>query len=124
MPIDALLFDMDGVLYNSDEPIPGAAEALAFVRAREIPHLFLTNTSSRPRRALAEKLARFGIDAEEQQILTPSLAASQWLREQAVANVALFAPEAARADFAGLDLLADTAESGADAIVIGDLSLA
>ena len=61
--MQALLFDMDGVLYNSEEPIPGAAETLAWVRSREIPHLFVTNTTSRGRDALALKLERFGIPA-------------------------------------------------------------
>ena len=33
----AVLFDMDGVLYNSDEPIPGAAETLAWLRRWQVP---------------------------------------------------------------------------------------
>ena len=61
----ALLFDMDGVLYNDTIPIAGAREALAWVRREQIPHLFVTNTSSRSRSHLAEKLVRFGIAATE-----------------------------------------------------------
>ena len=49
----AILFDMDGVVYNSNEPIAGAAEALAWVKAQGIPHLFVTNTTSRGRGANA-----------------------------------------------------------------------
>ena len=117
----AILFDMDGVLYNSDTPIPGAAEALAWLRAQAIPHLFVTNTTSRSRSVLVEKLARFGIPAVPSQILTPCVAASAWLRERDARRVAVFVPPKTRCEFDGIDCLPDDAESGADHVVIGDL---
>ena len=120
----ALLFDMDGVLYNSEEPIPGARETLAWVRGNKIPHLFVTNTTSRGRDALAAKLGRFGIPASSSEIMTPCEAAADWLRSQCAANVALFLRPAARPAFDGLNLLPDDAESGADYVVIGDLASA
>ena len=122
--MQALLFDMDGVLYNSEEPIPGSAETLAWVRSREIPHLFVTNTTSRGRDALAAKLARFGIPASPSEIMTPCEAAADWLRSRGATNVALFLRPAARPAFDGLDLLPDDAESGAHYVVIGDLASA
>jgi phospholysine phosphohistidine inorganic pyrophosphate phosphatase len=69
----AILFDMDGVIYNSETLIEGAPEALAWVRSQGIPHLFVTNTTSRSRSILAEKLTRFGIPAAEESILTPRI---------------------------------------------------
>lgn len=117
-----ILLDMDGVLYNSEQPIPGAAEAMQWVRARAIPHLFVTNTTSRSRAVLAGKLARFGIAGGEDDILTPPVAAARWLREHAAAEtVAVFVRPATRGEFAGLNLLDDDAERGADSVVIGDL---
>ena len=117
----ALLFDMDGVLYNAATPIPGAAETLAWVRAHSIPHLFVTNTTSRGRDRLVEKLAGFGIPASLDDILTPAVAAADWLRATGAANVALFLRPATRGEFAGLATLSDDAETGADHVVIGDL---
>src|SRR5579883_638334 len=102
---------MDGVLYNSGEPVPGAAEALAWVRQRGLPHLFLTNTSSRGRGDLAAKLARFGIPATADQILIPAAAAATWLRERDGCAVALFVKPAARAEFEGIACLPDDAET-------------
>jgi len=119
--MQGILFDLDGVLYNSEEPIPGASETLAWLRDRQIPHLFVTNTTSRGRDALAAKLARFGIPAEAIQIMTPCEAAADWLRSQSARGVALFLRPAARAAFDGLELLTDDAESGANYVVIGDL---
>jgi ribonucleotide monophosphatase NagD (HAD superfamily) len=48
----ALLIDIDGVLYEGEHPVPGVAEAIHWVQDNAIPHLFLTNTTSRPRRAI------------------------------------------------------------------------
>ena len=119
--MQALLFDLDGVLYNSEEAIPGAAETLAWVQERQIPHLFVTNTTSRGLDALAAKLARFGIPANASQIMTPCEAAADWLRSQSAGGVALFVRPAARAAFDGLEILPEDAESGAGHVVIGDL---
>jgi HAD superfamily hydrolase (TIGR01458 family) len=120
--LTGLLFDMDGVLYNSGALIPGAVETLAWVRAQAIPHLFVTNTTSRARSHLVEKLAAFGIAADESQILTPAVAAADWLRATGARDIALFVPPKTRTEFAGLDVLPDDAERGAAHVVIGDLS--
>ncbi|MFO7593422.1 MAG: hypothetical protein R6X15_05175 [Pseudomonadota bacterium] len=53
-----ILFDMDGVLYEGDLAIPGAGDAITWCENNHIPHPFLTNTTSRPRRALVEKPAK------------------------------------------------------------------
>ncbi|MEO8049243.1 MAG: TIGR01458 family HAD-type hydrolase [Acidobacteriota bacterium] len=119
--MQALLFDMDGVLYNSEEPIAGTMETLAWVRTRKIPHLFVTNTTSRGRDALAAKLTRFAISASPNDIMTPCEAAADWLRSQNAGGVALFLRPAARQAFEGLDILPEDAESGAHSVVIGDL---
>jgi HAD superfamily hydrolase (TIGR01458 family) len=114
---------MDGVLYNDSTPIEGAAEVLRWVRAAGIPHLFVTNTSARTREALAEKLAGFGIEAVAADLMTPPVAAAQWLQGRPE-SIALFAPSEVRAEFAGLPLLDDRAETGAGFVVVGDLGRA
>jgi len=120
--VRGILFDMDGVLYNAEQPIAGASEALEWVRSRGIPRLFVTNTTSRGRAVLAEKLARSGIAGGEDDILTPPVAAAEWLRAHGGGgSVALFVRPAAHADFAGLPLAGDDAERGAAFVVIGDL---
>ncbi len=119
--MSGLLLDLDGVLYVGEAAIPGAADAVSWLQAQGVPHLFLTNTTSRPRPALVGKLARMGIRIREDQILTPPVAAVQWLRHQVQGPVALFVPEATRAEFSALDLLPEDAEGGAAAVVIGDL---
>ncbi len=113
---------MDGVLYNDTIPIAGAREALAWVREKKIPHLFVTNTSSRSRAYLAEKLVAFGIAATEDSILSPPAAAGDWLRAHAAGPVALFIRDKAKSEFTGIEALPADVEAGARYVVIGDLA--
>jgi HAD superfamily hydrolase (TIGR01458 family) len=119
---DSLLIDLDGVIYEGDTPISGAAEAMAWLQEHDVPRLFLTNTSSRPRSALVEKLAGMGIHTEESWILTPPLAASRWLVANTSGPVALFVSEDTVEEFAQLDVAAPSDSGSVAAVVIGDMS--
>jgi HAD superfamily hydrolase (TIGR01458 family) len=119
--MQGILFDLDGVLYNSETLIEGAAEAVGWVQGKGIPHLFVTNTTSRGRAALVEKLRRFGIRTDQDRILTPCLAAAEWLRTRNEGRTALFVSPKARGEFEGVPCVPDEAESGARYVVIGDL---
>lgn len=119
--IRGVLFDLDGVLYNGEEPIPGAAEAVAAVRARGVPALFVTNTTSRPLDAVRSKLERFGIPTGTDRILTPAVAAAAWIRSRGAGKAVLFVPPATRADFRGSEASPATAPEDVRYVVIGDL---
>ena len=60
----AILFDLDGVFYQADQVINNAPEVSHWVNEQAIPHLFVTNTSSKPRSELVKKLAGFGIETK------------------------------------------------------------
>ncbi|MGH9118122.1 MAG: HAD-IIA family hydrolase [Acidimicrobiales bacterium] len=57
------LLDLDGVVWLGTEPISGAAEAVAVLRARGDRVVFITNNSNAPAAAVEAKLASFGIPA-------------------------------------------------------------
>ena len=116
-----ILFDLDGVLYVGEEAVPGAAAAIAWIADAGVPHLFLTNTTSRPRAEIVDRLATLGFKVDTDRILTPAVAAAAWLRQHAEERLALFVPEATAAEFGAFDHLAVDAESGATAVIIGDL---
>jgi HAD superfamily hydrolase (TIGR01458 family) len=119
--MQGILFDLDGVLYNSETLIDGAPETVRWARERGIPFLFVTNTTSRGRSALVEKLRQFGIPAEKNQIMTPCVAAAEWLRARSDGKTALFVLPKALEEFDGIDCLPEDLETGARYIVIGDL---
>lgn len=116
-----MLLDLDGVVYVGDSPVPGAAEVVEWLAREGIPHRFLTNTTSRPRAAIVEKLSSLGIRASDHDILTPAVAAVSWLRAESPGRPAVFVPEATASEFAELDPLPAGAEKGAGAVVVGDL---
>jgi HAD superfamily hydrolase (TIGR01458 family) len=117
----ALLIDLDGVIYQGDHLIPGGDEAIKWIARNNIPHRFVTNTSSSPRSIILEKLHSLGVPAKITDILTPPVVASKWLAEQATGPVALIVPDVTKTEFYDIEQLDENAESGACAVVIGDL---
>jgi phospholysine phosphohistidine inorganic pyrophosphate phosphatase len=105
------------VLYVEDEPVPGAIDAVARLRDGGLALRFVTNTTSRGRRRIVERLERlgFGVDAEE--VLTPAALAVRHCREHGLRRVALLMPEDVKEDLAGLEEV----DEGAQAVVVGDL---
>jgi len=118
---DVLLIDLDGVIYQGGQLIDGAIEALAWIRQRQIPHLYVTNTTSRPRAALLKKFEELGFNARLDEIMTPVVAASQWLDQHRLSRAAFFVPSATLQDFDDIEAVALERDSAVDAVVVGDL---
>lgn len=76
------LVDMDGVLYRGPEMIPGADVFIRQLRARNIPFRLLTNNSQRTRRDVVAKVARLGIEVDEEHIFTSAMATARFLARQ------------------------------------------
>ncbi len=114
---NALLFDLDGTLYTDAGAIPGAVEALRELRRRGVPFRYVTNTTRRSRRRLAERLAGYGFEADPDEIVSAPQACVALLRDRGMRRVAAYVAESALEDFAEFDLAADQPE----AVVVGDL---
>lgn len=114
--IRAVLFDLDGTLYNSDKAIAGAVEATAWLRAQRLVLRFVTNTTSRSRAVLAAKLRRLGFQADEAEIFNPTAAAGAYLRALNASAFILALPDALP-DFAGVQ----QDEVNPAYVVVGDL---
>lgn len=115
--VEGILFDLDGTIYQEGWAIPGAAEALDILRRRGLPFRFTTNTTRRPRAALAERLQSMGISADPKEILSAPAAAARWLRSRSVNRVQLLLAEATFEEFAGFEI----ASRSPDVVVVGDL---
>ena len=121
---EGLLIDLDGVIYQGGRLVEGAIDALDWIRQQQIPHLFVTNTTSRSRDDLLEKFEALGFSAQVDEIMTPVVAASQWLKDHDLRKVALFVPAPTQRDFGDLDAVALEQETAVEAVVIGDLGKA
>jgi NagD protein len=76
------LIDMDGVLYRGTDLIPGADYFIQQLRARGIAFRLLTNNSQRTRRDVVAKVARLGINVEEEHVFTSAMATARYLAQQ------------------------------------------
>jgi HAD superfamily hydrolase (TIGR01450 family) len=71
--------DLDGVIWRGDEPIPGAAEGVAALRAGGLRLVFVTNNSSGTRAENAAKLVACGVPAGPDDVLSSATAAARLL---------------------------------------------
>lgn len=114
---DACLLDLDGTVYADDEAIPGAARAIAALRAAGVAFRFATNTTRQPRTALAEKLCGLGIDTLPDEVITAPSAAARWLRHRGARRVSLLLAEASFEEFSDFEIDDERPEY----VLIGDL---
>jgi len=115
--IEALLVDLDGVLYVEDEPVDGATDAVGALRGAGLGLRFVTNTTARSRAQTLEKLERLGFDVAEEELVTPAALARERCRERGHETVALIMNEDVKDDFGDLREVDD----GPDAVIMGDL---
>ena len=78
----AFISDMDGVIYHGNNLLPGAAEFVRLLEERNLKYLFLTNSSERTPRELADKLCRLGVKVAPEHFYTSALATADFLSRQ------------------------------------------
>ncbi len=77
--VQAVLLDMDGVLYRGDELLEGVLAFLNFVKGAGRHILYVTNNATRTPAMFVDKLQAMGIEASEDQILTSAEATGGWM---------------------------------------------
>ena len=80
--VEALIFDVDGVLREKNAAVRGAAETLTRLTGAGIPYRLLTNTTSASRRQLTDDLVAAGLPVEREQVFCPPHAAGEYLRQR------------------------------------------
>jgi HAD superfamily hydrolase (TIGR01458 family) len=122
----AFLLDLAGTLYADDGPIPGAVAAVARLRQEGRPHRFVTNTSSRSRGAIVERLRNYGFDVGADDTFTAVVAGADIAMRQGAHMVAPFVDERTLADLGQFELVGGTSGQSAagyrpEAVIVGDL---
>ena len=74
--------DMDGVIYHGNRLLPGAKEFVEWLYRENKKFLFLTNNSGKTPRELQDKLARMGLEVDEQHFYTSALATAEFIAAQ------------------------------------------
>jgi len=76
------IVDMDGVIYHGNRLLSGTIEFIEWLHEKGKQYLFLTNSSERSPRELAQKLQRLGIEVEENHFYTSAMATASFLKSQ------------------------------------------
>jgi 4-nitrophenyl phosphatase len=118
-----LVFDLDGVIYRGDTPVPGAIPTLHHLTTAGHRLFFLTNNSTRSRRDYANKLIRMGYPATPEQVMTSAYATGLYLRAHGAEGHRVFIIGehglAEEMTLAGLTVLPLESEQRAEYVVVG-----
>jgi arabinose operon protein AraL len=79
LPHRGWLLDLDGTVYLGEALVPGAAEAIAALRADGRRVVFLSNKPLQTRAEYAAKLTRLGVAAEAEDVINSSLVLARHL---------------------------------------------
>ena len=74
---DALLLDLDGVVYVGPDPVPHAVDALVAARAAGVATAYVTNNASRTPGVVAEHLRSFGLQVDAHDVVTSAQAGAR-----------------------------------------------
>lgn len=108
-----LLVDIAGVLTVGGEAVPGAPEALQYLRARKLPLRFLTNTTRTTRAELVGRLDRLGLEVDPSEVFSAPLAARRYLQQHELRPHLLIHPDLVP-EFEGMET------ENPNAVVVGD----
>jgi HAD superfamily hydrolase (TIGR01458 family) len=114
MQVRGLLVDLDGTLYIEDAPVEGAREAIGELKAGGLELRYVTNTTRRPRREVAEHLNSLGFKVDRTEIFTPARAAAGLIGD---ATCLPLVDESLLEDLAGIT----PTEECPDHVLVGDL---
>jgi HAD superfamily hydrolase (TIGR01458 family) len=117
--ISAVLIDIDGVLTVSWRPLPGAVEAIGWLRQAGLRVKLLTNTTSRTRASIAAALTAAGMQVGAEDILTaPAVTAAYLAENHPGARCALLNSGDIGADLPGVTLVGDD-DPDAAVVILG-----
>jgi NagD protein len=80
---NAFICDMDGVIYHGNKLLPGVPRFVQWLQETGKRYLFLTKSSERSPRELAQKLARLGVEVPPEHFHTSALATAAFVADQA-----------------------------------------
>jgi NagD protein len=79
----ALVCDIDGVILHDDSALPGAVDLVAWLKARSLPFVMLTNFPSQTAEDLKRRFQKAGLAVAEEHFYTSAMATAEFLQNQA-----------------------------------------
>lgn len=82
MAVRTFVFDLDGVIYRGEQPLPGAVDTISALRQLGHQVYFFTNNATQTRKTYITKLTRMGIPVDKEHIMTSAYATAVYLMSQ------------------------------------------
>jgi HAD superfamily hydrolase (TIGR01458 family) len=116
--IRGFLIDLDGVLYVGDHPVAGAPAAIEYLMQEDYTFRFVSNTTRKCRKTIANRLSAMGFNIPEEYIFTPSLAAIAYMKKTGKTNCCLVTTGDVDRDFG--QVCAQDTSAKKDYVIVGD----
>ncbi len=119
--IKALIFDLDGVLWRGQNPLPGVADIFRFLRQQSLPFVLATNNSTALPEKIQERMREMSVTVSLSEIVTSAQTTAIYLQQRFPAKTIIYSLGEIGLRTAILNagfLLTDTA-NGAKAVVVG-----
>jgi 4-nitrophenyl phosphatase len=116
-----LILDLDGVVYNGEEPVPGAVDSIARLRQSGRTVSFCSNNSTRTREGFAAKLTSMGIPAVAGDVVNSAHAAARWVRRAGLSRAFVIGESGLIEELTrqGVEVLDAHSASRAECVVVG-----
>lgn len=114
MEYEGIVLDLDGTVYRGDELIPGVADAVEALRARDIRPLFFSNNPTKSRDEYVDSLTELGVDAAVEEVLSAGTVTTRFLTAEHDGDaVFVVGSDGLKRQFraAGLRLVADATQA-------------
>ena len=80
--INALIIDMDGVLWHGNNPLPGLKAFFSTLRKHQLPFILATNNASLTAAQYISKLDTMGVSVSPNEVLTSGMATAHYLAQK------------------------------------------
>ena len=80
--LQALVIDMDGVLWRGDTPLPGLIKFFDFLHEHPLPYMLATNNARKTPEQYQARFKGFGVTIPREVVLTSSLATAAYLENE------------------------------------------
>ncbi|MCM3359609.1 MAG: TIGR01457 family HAD-type hydrolase [Psychrobacillus sp.] len=110
--------DLDGTVYKGQTPIREAVDFVHYLQNKGIEPFFVTNNSSMTQKQLQQKLAKMEIRTSEEQIISSSIAAANYIAEHYPAKSVFMIGEEGLSD-ALASVGIETTDELAEVVVMG-----
>ncbi len=89
--IQALIIDLDGVVWRGQTALPGAIEFFEMLNQRKIPFVLVTNNAATSPEQVSHRLELMGIDVSTDDVLTSGQASAEFLRNELPLGTSIYA---------------------------------